>query len=80
VTDAVVLSQVVDGVILVVRADRTLREDVRRCAKQIRGVGGRIVGTIVNEINAGDRAYYNYGAGYGYGYGYGTKEPEPTTE
>ncbi len=33
VTDAVVLSKLVDGVILVVRADKTLREDVKRSAK-----------------------------------------------
>lgn len=69
VTDAVVLSKIVDGVVLVVRADKTLREDVRRSAKQIRDVNGWISGVIVNEINTGDRSYYSYGYGYGYGYG-----------
>lgn len=68
VTDAVVLSKLVDGVILVVRADKTLRDDVRRSAKQIQDVGSSIFGVIVNEINAGDRAYYSYGYGYGYGH------------
>lgn len=72
VTDAVVLSKLVDGVILVVRADKTLREDVKRSARQIHDVGGWIFGVIVNEINAGDRSYYSYG--YGYGYGYDSKE------
>ena len=67
VTDAVVLSKLVDGVILVVRADKTLREDVRRSVKQIRDVGGWVFGAIVNEIEAGDRSYYSYGYGYGYG-------------
>jgi len=67
VTDAVVLSKLVDGVILVVRADKTLREDVRRSTKQIRDVGGWIFGVIVNEIDASDRSYYSYGYGYGYG-------------
>ncbi|NVB82974.1 MAG: polysaccharide biosynthesis tyrosine autokinase [Kofleriaceae bacterium] len=69
VTDAVVLSKLVDGVILVVRADKTLREDVRRSANQIRDVGGNIFGLIVNEVDASDRSYYSYGYGYGYGYG-----------
>lgn len=78
VTDAVVLSKLVDGVILVVRADKTLREDVRRSAKQIHDVGGWIFGVIVNEINASDRSYYSYG--YGSGYGYNAKDPEPTPE
>ena len=75
VTDAVVLSKMVDGVILVVRADRTLREDIRRSARQIRDVGGQIFGVIVNEIEAGDRSYYSYG--YGYGYGSDSQETEP---
>ena len=78
VTDAVVLSKLVDGVILVVRADKTLREDVKRSAKQIRDVGGRIFGVIVNEIDATDRSYYSYN--YGYGYGSDTEaDPEPAT-
>lgn len=67
VTDAVVLSKLVNGVVLVVRADKTLREDVRRSAKQISDVNGWTAGVIVNEINASDRAYYSYSYGYGYG-------------
>jgi polysaccharide biosynthesis transport protein len=69
VTDAVLLSKRTDGVILVVQAGKTLREDIRRSANKIRGVGGAIFGVIVNAIEAGDRdAYY-----YSY-YGYGTPE------
>ena len=76
VTDAVVLSKLVDGVILVVRADKTLRDDIKRSAQQIKDVGGSIFGVIVNEINTGDRSYYSYGYGYGYGYDAQT-DPEP---
>ena len=78
VTDAVVLSKLVDGVILVVRADKTLRDDVRRSAKQIHDVGSSIFGVIVNEINAGDRSYYSYG--YAYGYGHDEAEASSTSE
>jgi len=67
VTDAVVLSKLVDGVILVVRADKTLREDVKRSSRQIHDVGGSIFGVIVNEVNTSDRSYYSYGYNYGYG-------------
>ena len=74
VTDAVVLSKLVDGVILVVRADKTLREDVRQSAKAIHDVGGWIFGVIVNEINPGDRSYYSYG------YGYDSKDPAPAAD
>jgi capsular exopolysaccharide synthesis family protein len=67
VTDAIVLSKRVDGVILVVRASKTMRDELRRSARMVRDVGGSIVGVIVNELDARD----NYG-GYGYGgYGYG---------
>ncbi|HSK02211.1 MAG TPA: polysaccharide biosynthesis tyrosine autokinase [Kofleriaceae bacterium] len=69
VTDAVLLSKQTDGVILVVQAGRTLREDIKRSANKIRGVGGAIFGVIVNAIEAGDRD------GYYYSYeGYGTPE------
>ena len=67
VTDAVVLSKRVDGVVLVVRASKTMRDALRRSARMIRDVGGSIVGVIVNELDARD-SYYGYGYG-GYGYG-----------
>ena len=67
VTDAIVLSKRVDGVILVVRASKTMRDELRRSARMVRDVGGLIVGVIVNELDARD----TYG-GYGYsGHGYG---------
>jgi capsular exopolysaccharide synthesis family protein len=74
VTDAVVLSKRVDGVVLVVRASKTLRDELRRSARMIRDVGGTIVGVIVNELDARDSHYYGYG-GYGYGsyYGYDSR-------
>lgn len=77
VTDAVLLSKLVDGVILVVRADKTLREDVKRSARQIRDVGGAITGLIVNEIDTSDRSYYSYGYSYGYGTDESDAKPAP---
>jgi capsular exopolysaccharide synthesis family protein len=68
VTDAVVLSKRVDGVILVVRASKTMRDEIRRSSRMIRDVGGSIVGVIVNELDARDSYYGGYGYG-GYGYG-----------
>ena len=67
VTDAVVLSKRVDGVVLVVRASKTMRDELRRSTRMIRDIGGSIVGVIVNELDARD-SYYGYGSG-GYGYG-----------
>ncbi len=66
VTDAVVLSRQVDGVILVVRAGKTLRDEISRAAKQIRDVGGAIFGVILNELDTSDKGSY-YHSYYGYG-------------
>ncbi len=76
VTDAIVLSKRVDGVILVVRASKTMRDELRRSAKMVRDVGGSIVGVIVNELDARD-GYGGYG-GYGYGR-YGGYYGDPAT-
>ncbi len=75
VTDAVVLSKQADGVILVVHADKTLRDDIQRAARQIRAVGGQIFGVIVNAIDDSRSTYY-YGKYGGY-YSYNEKSPEP---
>ena len=75
VTDAVVLSKQADGVILVVHADKTLRDDISRAARQIRNVGGQIFGVVVNAIDDSRSTYY-YGK-YGAYYSYSEKSPEP---
>jgi polysaccharide biosynthesis transport protein len=75
VTDAVVLSKQTDGVILVAHADKTLREELKRSAKQIKAVDGKIFGVIVNAIEPDQRSgyYYSY---YGYSY---SEKPEPSS-
>jgi capsular exopolysaccharide synthesis family protein len=71
VTDAVVLSKQADGVMLVVRSGKTLRDEVTRSVKSIRSVNGTIVGVILNEIALEDRrGYYSY-------YGYGQEAEQP---
>jgi capsular exopolysaccharide synthesis family protein len=49
--DPLVLARQVDGVVLVVRADETAREDVER-ARDILGPE-RIVGVVLNQVTAG---------------------------
>jgi polysaccharide biosynthesis transport protein len=77
VTDAVVLSKQTDGVILVAHADRTLREELKRSSRQIKGVGGKIFGVIVNAIEPDQRSgyYYSY-----YGYSYTEDSPESSAK
>ncbi|MEZ4363561.1 MAG: polysaccharide biosynthesis tyrosine autokinase [Kofleriaceae bacterium] len=71
VTDAVVLSKLADGVIIVVRASKTLREEVKRSSRQIRDVNGAIFGVILNEFDITQRGSYYYSY-----YGYGEKQEE----
>ncbi len=67
VTDALVLSQAVDGVVLVIRAGDTAREMVRNGLTQFQAVNARILGAILNGIDISkDIYYYKY---YHYYYG-----------
>ena len=67
VTDAAVLSTMVDGTILVVRLGSTAREAVRRAVSDLRKVHGRILGVLMNDVSAKAGSYYG---GYGYYYYY----------
>jgi tyrosine-protein kinase Etk/Wzc len=67
VTDAAVLSTMVDGAILVVRMGSTARTSVRRAKSQLHTVHGRLIGTVLNDV---DFRAGLYGGGYGYYYYY----------
>jgi polysaccharide biosynthesis transport protein len=75
VTDATVLSTLVDGVILVVRSAKTTKELIRRALRSLRDVGGRVVGVVLNGADLEGRGY----AGYQYYYyrreGYSSQLP-----
>lgn len=59
VTDAAVLSTLVDGVVLVIRAFSTAKELARHGVRAIRDVGGKTVGAVLNAVNL-DRHEYKY--------------------
>lgn len=61
--DATAVATGVDGVILVVRTERTDRLALRRSAEQIRQVGGSVLGVVLNDVTAtGGYGGYSYGA------------------
>jgi len=60
VTDAVVLSKFVDGVVLVIRADSTVREIAKNCVAQFGTVGANILGVVLNGVDIGRDSYYYY--------------------
>lgn len=78
VTDAAILSRMVDGVILVARADETTKQALSISKKNLEDVNANILGVVLNDFNARAHSYgggyyrgYSYRYGYKYGYGYG---------
>ncbi|HEY8459665.1 MAG TPA: polysaccharide biosynthesis tyrosine autokinase, partial [Blastocatellia bacterium] len=60
VTDAVILSTMVDGVVLVARGGKSKREDVHRAKYDLLNVGARILGVVLNRANPKDCGYGDY--------------------
>ncbi len=68
VTDAALLGNKTDGVVLVVRSNHTAREPIRRATAALRNVGIKTLGTVLNDIdlNHGHSAYGYYKYYYHY--------------
>ncbi|MBM4363642.1 MAG: CpsD/CapB family tyrosine-protein kinase, partial [Deltaproteobacteria bacterium] len=69
VTDSAVLSTLVDGTVLVVRAFQTSRDLGKRAVRALRDVGGHAVGVVLNAVDLerqgyGYRYYQYYKGGY----------------
>ena len=66
VTDAVILSRLVDGVIIVVEQNKSKMDDLKRIMKDIKNVGGNILGVILNKVAVNQKKYegryYYYGS------------------
>jgi capsular exopolysaccharide synthesis family protein len=76
-TDATILSTLVDGVVLVVEGGVTARGALVRAHKILGSAGGKILGTVVNKFDASVDGYYGYYGSYYRGYYrsyYGHKE------
>jgi Mrp family chromosome partitioning ATPase len=74
-TDAVLISTLTDGVLLVVEAGRTSRNLVRRSRQLLLDVGAKIFGVVLNNLDMKSRSYYNYN-GYYYQHYYNNAEKE----
>ncbi len=60
VTDAVILSRLVDGVLLVIRAGESHREIGKNALGLLQGASARILGAILNGVEMGRDSYYYY--------------------
>jgi capsular exopolysaccharide synthesis family protein len=76
VTDAAALAPRVDGVLLVVMPGKTRLGDFQQAFEQLRTVGARVLGVVLNEVNPHSRKYgYYYHRYYSkYSYYYGDSE------
>ncbi|HET9532973.1 MAG TPA: polysaccharide biosynthesis tyrosine autokinase [Blastocatellia bacterium] len=60
VTDPVILSTMVDGVILVVHGGKSTREMVRRSRQDLAAVGAKIFGVVLNNVDLRGDGYDDY--------------------
>ncbi len=59
--DSRILAPLVNGVLLVVRSGTTPREQLLHAQSGIRGVGGNLIGVVLNSVDIRTNGYYNYG-------------------
>jgi polysaccharide biosynthesis transport protein len=73
-TDAVILSVQADGVLLVVRSGETPKEAFTRTRDLLLSVKCRMLGVVLNAVDANAPDYYYSYRYYPYSYGYGPQE------
>jgi capsular exopolysaccharide synthesis family protein len=66
VTDGVVISKSVDGVIIVAKAKKTTKNAVLQVKKQLKDVNAHIIGMVLNEIDLESKEYNYYYYSYYY--------------
>jgi polysaccharide biosynthesis transport protein len=83
-TDAVILSALTDGVLLVVRSGETPKEAFTRTRDLLAAVKCRLLGVVLNAVDSSapdyyySYRYYPYAYGYGYGEDVGQNPKFPT--
>jgi capsular exopolysaccharide synthesis family protein len=83
-TDAVILSALTDGVLLIVRSGETPKEAFTRTRDLLAAVKCRLLGVVLNAVDSSapdyyySYRYYPYAYGYGYGEDVGKGAPFPS--
>jgi len=78
-TDAVIVSSLTDGVLLVARSGETPKEAFTRTRDLLGAVKCRILGVVLNAVDSSAPDYYYSYRYYPYAYGYGYGEDEEKT-
>jgi Mrp family chromosome partitioning ATPase len=58
-TDGVLISSIVDGVLLVIRGDKSPREIVSRSHQLLREVSAKVFGVVLNNVALNSTKYYD---------------------
>ncbi len=64
VTDTLILSTIVDAVLLVVVEGSSRRENIKRAVELLNNVGGKLKGTIFNNVSPTEKKYGYYYSSY----------------
>ena len=65
VTDSLILTRLVDSTLIVTASKQTKKEDLKKVIRNIKNVGGKIAGVVVNKIEVSAKKYdqtYYYGS------------------
>ena len=65
VTDSLILTRIVDSTIVVTASKETKKEDLKRVVKNIKNVGGKVAGIVLNKVPIDPKKYeqsYYYGS------------------
>jgi capsular exopolysaccharide synthesis family protein len=73
VTDAVLLSKLMDGVVMVSRENYTERKMLNQSIGKLNFVGAKIIGIVLNDVDSSKTGYGKYGGRYSAYGGYGSK-------
>jgi capsular exopolysaccharide synthesis family protein len=68
VTDPLIVSSLVDGIVLVIRQGACTRAMLARTGEMFRDVGAKVYGFVLNGVNASLPEYYGYLGYYSYDY------------
>jgi succinoglycan biosynthesis transport protein ExoP len=60
ISDGLILSSKVDGVIIVVKNEKTQRGALRRACRMVTDSGGNILGVVLNKVNMRTDGYYGH--------------------
>lgn len=74
VADPVILSTLVDGVVMVIHGGKSSRTAVRRARAELSGVGAKVFGVVLNNLDLRREGYGDYYYYYYNNYSYGQKE------